>query len=176
MEIYEPAEDSIFFKEFLEEYLKKNKIKKFLDMGTGSGILAKTALKFISPKKITALDINTSAIKALDTEPFKAIHSNLFEKIPNEKFDLITFNAPYLPLDKREPKDSRVATTGGPNGDEISLEFLMQAKSHLNSNGKIFLLLSSLTPIGKIKKLWNYKIVARKKLFMEELLILEFTL
>jgi release factor glutamine methyltransferase len=177
MEIYQPSEDSYLFAELLKKelpkFIKKNKNIKFLDMGTGSGILAKTASKYLPPKNILAIDINPEAIKALQKESFQTAQSNLF-KDTNKKFDLITFNAPYLPLDSREPKSSRLATTGGKNGDEVSLKFLKQAKRHLNKNGKIFLLISSLTPLDKIKKLWSYKIVARKKIFMEELLILEF--
>jgi len=173
MEIYQPAEDSLMFAEFLNQYLKSNKIDSYLDIGTGSGILAKTASKIISPKKITASDINPEAIINLKQQPFKTIKSNLFKQISNS-FDLITFNAPYLPLNPEEPKDSQVATTGGKRGDEISIKFLKQAKSHLNKNGKIFLLISSLTPQNKIKKLWPYTIVVKKKAFMEELLILEF--
>lgn len=177
MEIYQPAEDSILFKEFLEQYLSDNRKatteKRLLDMGTGSGILAKTAAQFLPAKNITAVDINPTAVKALQKEPFKTIKSDLFQNI-KDKFDIIVFNAPYLPKDKREPIESQIATTGGPRGDEISLEFLRQAKFHLNPNGKIFLLISSLTPQNKIKKLWAYKVVARKKIFMEELLILEF--
>ncbi len=202
MEIYQPAEDSYLFADFLKKKLpklvKKNPHLKFLEMGTGSGILSKTTLKFLPQKNILALDINPDAVKALQKEKFKVIQSDLFQaftqsdgakkerksnQIPNTKyqipfseakFDLIVFNAPYLPLDKREPKESQLATTGGKLGDEVSLKFLKQAKQHLNSNGKIFLLISSLTPLSKIKKLWNYKIVVRKKVFMEELLILEF--
>ena len=142
-------------------------------MGTGSGILAKTASKFLPPKNILAVDINPDAIKQLKKQKFKTKKSNLFSNI-KQKFDLITFNAPYLPLDKRESKSSQFATTGGKRGDEISLKFLKQAKKYLNKNGKIFILISSLTPINKIKK-FKPKIVARKKIFMEELLILKFT-
>jgi len=172
MEIYQPSEDSCLFSEFLEKYLKQASPKKMLDMGTGSGILAKTASKFLDKKNITVADINPDAINSLKSKGLKAIKSNLFQNIKG-KFDLITFNAPYLPRDEREPKDSQVATTGGKNGDEISLRFLKQAKSHLSKNGKILLLISSLTPMSKINK-FNPEIVARKKIFMEELLILEF--
>ena len=141
-------------------------------MGTGSGILSEAASKFLDKENILAADINPEAVKLLKKKEFNCIKTNLFSKIKN-KFDLITFNAPYLPLDPREPKDSQLATTGGERGDEISLKFLKQAKKHLNENGKIFLLISSLTPLDKIKK-FKYKIVAKKKIFMEELLILEF--
>ncbi len=171
--IYSPAEDSYFLSNLLENYLKKTKNKKltYLDMGTASGILSETAKKFLKKENITAVDINKDAVNLLKKKGFHAIHSNLFENI-KQKFDIITFNAPYLPEDSREPKESQIATTGGKRGDEISIEFLKQAKKHLNSNGKIFLLVSSLTPQEKIKKL-DGKIVKKKKLWMEELVIYE---
>lgn len=172
MEIYQPSDDSYFFADFLKKYFKSHKITSHLDMGTGSGILAKTSAKFLSPDSILAADINPDAIKALQDEKFQTIKSDLFKNIPG-KFDLITFNAPYLPLDSREPKSSQLATTGGKRGDEVSIKFLKQAKQHLNPKGKIFLLISSLTPMDKLEK-FNPKIVAKKKIFMEELLILEF--
>ena len=168
--IYEPLEDSYFFKDFLIKYLSKNSIKSHLDVGTGSGILAKASSKIIGKEFVLATDINESAIENL--KGVKGVVSNLFENI-NGKFDLITFNAPYLPLDKREPKDSKIATTGGIKGDEISLKFLKAAKKHLTKNGRILLLISSLTPFNKIEK-YSPVIVARKKLFNEVLLILEF--
>lgn len=169
--IYQPAEDSYFFANFLQKNLKDKNIA-FLDMGTGSGILAQTA-KEIGIKDITAVDINKEAVTKVKSLGIKAIHSDLFTNIPKEQtFDIICFNAPYLPLDKREPKESRLATTGGKNGDEISVEFLKQAKQHLNENGRIYLLISSLTPLKKIQT-YNPKIVDKKQIFTEELLILE---
>ena len=174
MEIYEPAEDSFLISELLEEYLsKQNKEIKYLDMGTGSGILALTASNFLPKENILASDINPKSVKLLKEQGFNAVKSNLFQNI-KDNFDLITFNAPYLPEDSREPKSSRLATTGGKKGDEIAVEFLKQAKSHLNKDGKIFLLISNLTPIDKIKK-FKPKIAAKKKIFMEELIVFEFS-
>ncbi len=172
MEIYQPAEDSFFFADFLKIYLSENAVSSYLDMGTGSGILAKTAEKFLDNKKILGADINSEAVSELKKCGFSAIESNLFENVDGF-FDLITFNAPYLPLDSREPVSSRIATTGGKDGDEVSLRFLEQAVRYLSSGGKIFLLISSLTPRDKINR-FNPKVVARKEMFMEELLILEF--
>ncbi len=171
--IYQPAEDSYFFSEFLKEYFKKTKNKKqtYLDMGAGSGILSETTSKFLKKENILAADINEDAIKSLKKKGFNTLKSNLFSKI-TQKFDLITFNAPYLPEDSKEPKESRVATTGGKKGDEVSVEFIKQAKKNLKKNGKIFLLVSSLTPLKKIESL-GARVVKKKKLWMEELLILE---
>jgi len=179
--IYTPSDDSFFLADFLEKYFSnlKNKNISYLDLGTGSGILSKTAIKSNIPKQnILASDINQQAVKYVRSKlKINTICSNLFEKI-NKRFDLITFNAPYLPDDifskKYEEEKSKLATTGGKNGDEISLKFLKQAKKYLNKNGKIFLLVSSLTPLNKIKK-FNPKFVAEKSIFFEKLLILEFS-
>ncbi len=179
--IYKPAEDSVFFAEFLKEYIQKLEDKNitYLDMGCGSGILSKTVLDCgCASKNIFAGDIDQESVDYVKEKilNIKVIKSDLFEnpELKDKKFDLISFNAPYLPEDSenQEPEDSKLATTGGPSGDEISLKFLKQAKAHLSPGGKILLLISSLTPLERINK-FRPKIVARKKLFFEELLILE---
>lgn len=146
---------------------------KYLDMGTGSGILAETALKFLDKKNVIAVDINPDAVEQLKEKGINGILSNLFKNVKG-KFDVISFNAPYLPKDEREDEESQVYTTGGEKGDEISVRFLNEAKKHLKKNGKIFLLISSLTPIKRIKK-FGGKIVAKKKIFFEELRVWEFS-
>jgi len=143
--IYSPAEDSYLLSRQINKYAKG---KTFLDIGSGSGIQSLSALK-AKAKSALASDINPEAIKNLKKKNIPAIKSNLFEKIKG-KFDLIAFNPPYLPEDKREPKSSRLETTGGKKGDEIILKFLKQVKSHLNKDGIILLLVSSLTPKDKI--------------------------
>lgn len=180
--IYKPEQDSFFFADFLKKYFSKLKKPqkqkiKYLDMGTGSGILSKIALNSEIPiENILAIDINQQAVDHVKkTLKIKSIKSDLFKnpKLKNQKFDIITFNAPYLPEDKREPKQSQTATTGGKNGDEASLKFIKQAKKHLSPKAKIFLLISSLTPLKRIKK-FNPKTISKKKIFFEELFILEF--
>ncbi len=178
--IYSPQEDSYLLQKIVKQ---KAKNKSVLDMGTGSGILAETALQS-KAKFVLATDINPEAIKLLKSkfknrEDIQIIKSNIFLKIPRTtKFDLIVFNPPYLPLDEREPINSRRETTGGRFGDEISLRFLEKSISHLNKKGVILLLVSSLTPMNRIKELLKtlnlaFKIIARKKLFMESLFVLE---
>ncbi|MAE49520.1 hypothetical protein CMI48_01695 [Candidatus Pacearchaeota archaeon] len=168
MTLYEPAEDS----ELLAQEVKKlAKNKTVLDMGTGSGIQALTALK-AGATSVTATDINKEAKTKLPKE-IKFIHSDLFDNIKNS-YDLILFNPPYLPEDLREPPSSKQATTGGPKGDELILKFLKQALNHLNKNGAILLLLSSLTPQRQIEEVlssfrFRKTTLSTKKLFMEEL-------
>lgn len=183
MQIYEPSDDSYLIQESLEKYLKNNlkkkKIKKeikILDMGSGSGIQAETAEK-LGFKNILTVDINKSVVDFLKKQGFEATHSNLFKKIKkNKKFDLIIFNPPYLPLDKREPKESRVQTTAGKEGYEIILRFLTESKSHINNSSSILLLFSSLSQpeiiLSHAEKLgYKYKKINSKKLFFEELYV-----
>lgn len=165
--IYEPAEDSFL----LQKYVKKYAYGKVLDIGTGSGIQALTSLE--KTKDVVAVDIDPSAVKLLKEKGIKAKVSDLFSNVKG-KFDFIIFNPPYLPEDKREPKDSALTTTGGKKGYETIEKFLRQAKKFLNKNGKILLVCSSLT--GDVEKLfkkhgYNFKKLEEEKLFFEKLYV-----
>lgn len=168
-EVYAPAEDSFLLSEVLKKEIK-NKDIKFLEIGIGSGIQLQTA-RDLGIKEIFGADINPDAVKSCKSLGFNCVQSDLFKNIQG-KFDLIIFNPPYLPLDKREPKSSQLATTGGKTGSEIINKFLKQAKKHLNKNGKIFLITSNLTK--RINWLdYNKKLLATKKIFFEELSVWE---
>lgn len=172
--IYEPAEDSFFMMEVLDDYIEdlQDKNISYLDLGTGSGILAETA-KEAGVTNITCSDKNIEAVKFTAKKGFASIESDLFKNISGS-FDLITFNAPYLPEDDLEDLESQEITTGGQKGDEVAVKFVEQALHHLNKDGKIFLLVSSLTPLSELKK-FKPKLVKKKKIWMEELLIYEFS-
>jgi HemK-related putative methylase len=174
--MYSPAEDSYFLSEILIKQIKdlRRKINlTFLDMGCGSAIQAETALKAgIKKDKILCVDINPEAINRVKSLGFKAVKSNLFQNIKS-KFNVISFNPPYLPEHKYDKKRD---TSGGKKGDETIITFLKQAKSHLSKNGKIFLLFSSHTPKEKIEKeikknKYKIKNIHEKKLFMEKLYV-----
>ena len=96
--VYEPAEDSFLLAEQVKKYAKG----KVLDLGTGSGILAETAL--INTKEVLATDINEEAVKRLKQKGINARFSDLFSHI-TEKFNLIIFNPPYLPTERNEKPD-----------------------------------------------------------------------
>jgi len=176
--MYPPKEDSFFLSKTIENFFKHKNLKgkKFLDMGSGSGIQAHTLAKFTGKKNIICADIDKEAIRHLKSKGFNAINSNLFSKIKG-KFDFIVFNPPYLPEHKY---DKQPDTSGGKLGDETILGFLKQAKKHLNKGGRIFLLLSSLTPHERINnyldKNFLFKKLSEKKLFFEilEILVISF--
>jgi HemK-related putative methylase len=177
--VYIPAEDSFLMsrilKDNLPELLNKNPDLKFLEIGAGSGIHLETAKKSgIKLENIFSSDIDKKSVLHCNVLGFNCIHSDLFEKIPKIKFDLIIFNPPYLPEDAREPESSRLATTGGKKGNEIILRFLKSAKNFLSESGKIFLITSSLAENVDFEKLgYKEKEIGCEKLFFERLCIWE---
>jgi len=100
--IYQPAEDSHLLQASVREYSQG----RILDMGTGSGIQALTAMENPNAKEIIAIDINqevvdklTQLVKEKKFRKIEAIQSDLFENVHGQ-FYLIIFNPPYLPQDK----------------------------------------------------------------------------
>jgi len=181
MSIYPSAEDSFLMQNTIIKYLKKfPKLIYILDLGTGSGIQAKTCRNLDFNNILTA-DINLEAVNKIKKFGIKSIKSNLFSNLKNNKFDLIIFNPPYLPEDKREPKDSKIQTTAGKKGYELIIKFLEQSTTHLTKTGSIVLLFSSLSNpkiiLNTAKKLnFNYKLLNKMKLFFEELYVFKFQL
>lgn len=181
MEVYSPSDDSFL----LVECIKKENLvgKKCLDMGCGSGVESEAFLS-CKAKSVLAVDINPCAIKATKKriktlfvghilKSFKSKKSNLFSNI-KEKFDVIAFNPPYVPSEKIKWKD----LDGGKDGREIIDIFIPQARKHLNKKGVLLLLITSLNKPTSVKKLlkkngFSVKVVGRKKLFFECLLVLK---
>lgn len=159
--VYEPREDSYF----LQEWVAKLARGHVLDMGTGSGIQALTALE--SAAKVTAVDIDEEAVANLRLMAQRQHMSNLVVKPSNlfsnvrGKFDLIVFNPPYLPSDPRVPD---AALDGGPNGWETIAAFLKGAPTFLRKDAHILLLFSSLTNQLRINDL-----IRRQKLQFDQL-------
>ena len=169
---------SRILKENLPLLLKQNPNLKFLEIGAGSGVHLETAKSSgIKHENIFSSDIDKKSVSHCSILGFNCIHSDLFEKIPKIKFNLIIFNPPYLPEDSREPENSKRATTGGKKGNEIILKFLHQAKNYLEKHGKIFLITSSLSENIDFDSLgYNAKEIGCEKLFFERLCVWEITI
>lgn len=162
--IYEPEEDSYL----LQKYVKKYAKGKVLDIGTGSGILALTALK--NTKDVLAVDINENAVEHVKGLGINAKVSDLFENVEG-KFGVIIFNPPYLPENEKDG-EMKAALSGGKRGNELTERFLKEAKKHLEKGGKVLLVASSLA--GDIIPVFDklkYKILAMetKSFFFEKI-------
>ena len=124
-----------------------------LDLCTGSGAIAIAIAKYVQNVKIYAVDISK---KALDTAKqnatlngvsnnIKFIESNMFDKIKDERFDIIVSNPPYvpttdinkLPIDvQNEP---HLALDGGKDGLDFYRKIAKEGYKYLNRQGYICL-------------------------------------
>ena len=166
-EPYAPAEDTYF----LEDNLVNEKGKYALDIGTGSGYLTRTLSKNFS--QVIGTDIDLDSLLNQNKKIKNRICCDAANAL-NCKFDLIVCNMPYLQSD--EISDRRV--DGGKEGVEIPLKIIKSAVKCLDDSGKMLFITSSLANykklIEKSKKLGlDLKIVARKKLFFEDLILVE---
>jgi len=183
-EVYEPAEDSFLLADAINEVIMPD--DDVLDVGTGCGILAVVAAK--KTHKVVATDINPQAIECTKVNAkrnslagnVEARLGDLFQPVlKTERFDLIVFNAPYLPSapDEQETWIER-AWAGGPTGRLLIDRFIVEAPLHLNENGKILLAQSSFADIDKTLKKFSQKgldakIVAEKKVPFERIVVIQ---
>src|SRR3989344_3029267 len=129
--IYEPREDSFLLQKYVEKYSKG----RVLDMGTGSGIQALTAMK--RTKDVLAVDVDEYTVFYAKRKGVKTIQSDLFDNVEG-KFDLIIFNPPYLPKEINENEQVSRLVSGGREGKELIEEFFNKARDYLNQDRKIF--------------------------------------
>ena len=124
----------------------KNKIK-YLDMGCGQFAILGQFFKMNNlNSEVTSVDIynkfvsNSIKNSLLNGNVIKIKKSNLFSNI-NNKFDLISFNPPYVPFSNSEQrkikfKHIRYSSSEGTMAAE---NFLKDAKKYLTKNGEILL-------------------------------------
>ena len=164
---YDPAEDTFF----LDDHIKNEKGNSALDIGSGSGYLTKALEKSFS--LVVGTDINYPVLKKQTYKTQNIICCSGADAL-NYQFDLVICNLPYLATD--EILD--IATDGGPEGLEIPLKRIKSAIPCVKKGGKFLFVTSSLSnydgliDVVKSEGL-EAKIISKKKLFFEELIIVE---
>ena len=141
-DVYRPAEDSYLLARHVALLVSGN----VLDMGTGSGIQAVTAAMKPEVESVLAVDINPEALREAEKRSDDAgvsgklsfLHSDLFAEVKG-RYDWIIFNSPYLPS---EGEADELAWAGGAGLIE---RFLTEARDHLQPEGSILLIYSSLS-------------------------------
>jgi release factor glutamine methyltransferase len=123
-----------------------NKKIKALDLGTGSGAIAITLSEKCPIWEMTATDKSNEALKIAKLNTHNKINfycGDWFDAVPDEKFDLIVSNPPYIDdhdphLDnlKYEPLE---ALTSGSNGlDDIRI-IINESPKYLKEGGYLLL-------------------------------------
>ena len=178
--VYEPAEDSFLLTDAALKEAKPG--MRILEVGAGSGFVSAVLLANLKDIRLLATEINPHAARCAKANGVEVIRTDLFRGIkpekPENRFELILFNPPYLPTSKEEkvPGWLNYAFDGGISGRETLERFLDEARAYLKPGGKILVLISSITGLeAVIEKMrsvgFKADAVERKKVSFEELIV-----
>jgi HemK-related putative methylase len=114
-----------------------------LDMGTGSGVCAMFAAKHA--RRVVAVDINYAAVRCAGINALlnhlehkiEVRHGDLFAPVPDERFDLILFNPPFV---QGVPQDDRDRAW---RSNDVAERFAAGLGAHLKPGGFALVLLST---------------------------------
>jgi release factor glutamine methyltransferase len=166
-EEYSPSEDTFF----ISDYIENEKGLAALDVGSGSGYLTK--LLWENFTFVVGTDINFSVLKNQTYPTQNLVCCNGADAL-NLEFDLIVCNLPYLATDKILD----AATDGGIEGIEIPKKIFDSIQKNIKIGGKFLFVTTSLSSYQKLmdyvqKLCLEPRILAKKKLFFEELILVE---
>lgn len=178
--VYEPAEDSFLLADAAIEEAEPGML--ILEIGGGSGFVSSVLRENVKGIRVFATEINPHAARCAKENGVEVIRTDLFKGIkPGNRgvfFDLILFNPPYLPTSEEEkvPGWLNYAFDGGTGGRETLDLFLDEVRNYLKPDGKILVLISSITGLeavkGKMTKIgFDVDVVRRKKVSFEELMV-----
>ena len=171
-----PRPDSEHLVEQTLKLIKKNQLKRILDVGVGSGCLSISILKERLNCKCDAIDLSKNALK------LAKINANLHQlssrikfykrdvdNFYNDKYDLVISNPPYINKHKikylgainYEPK---IALDGGIDGLEIIKKVISKSRYILKNNGKLIL------EIGYDQKYKVVKFLSEKNFYINKII------
>jgi methylase of polypeptide subunit release factors len=129
--------------QILDALTPRRRVRRALDVGSGSGVQALFAARHAD--SVVATDLNERALAFVDLNAalngFRNIETrsgSLFEPVAGERFDLITCNAPYVV----SPERRWLYRDSGFNADEVSEKVVAAAAEHLELDGFATLLVS----------------------------------
>ena len=131
-----------FFASLLDSSLLERNAE-VLDMGTGSGVCAVFAARHAH--RVVAVDINAAAVRcaAINAQlnhlenRIDVRHGDLFSAVPDERFDLILFNPPFVRGTPRNDRDRAWRS------DDVAERFAAGLADHLKPGGSALVLLST---------------------------------
>lgn len=145
-----PREDTAGIVSLSNHYLEEKVDAKVLDIGTGTGILAIMIAKLNPEQHVFASDISPEALEVAKENALnhqvnvEFIESNLFEHIPQQSFDLIVSNPPYISEDELDLMDDSVkkfepslALFAEDNGLAIYKQLAKQIQSYVKETSMI---------------------------------------
>ena len=127
-------------------------VSDVLDLCTGSGCLAVMAADVFPNARVDAIDVSADALavarRNVDDYRFAArislIESDLFEALPNKRYDVIVCNPPYVTdasmatLPREYQHEPKLALAGGVDGLAVIRRVLRGSRGYLKRGGQLF--------------------------------------
>lgn len=146
----------------LDDWLpaKGTKVRRAVDVCTGSGCLAILLAHHFAHARVDALDLSRDALAVARVnvrehqleERVHLFESDVFDAVPSAKYDVILSNPPYEPsglvdTQAREfAAEPRMAHDGGADGLVIIRKLLKQAATRLTRDGIVLIEVGGLRP------------------------------
>ncbi|WP_435076552.1 HemK2/MTQ2 family protein methyltransferase [Halococcus sp. AFM35] len=146
--VYQPAEDSHLLATAARG--EASPTDRALDVGTGSGYVAAAMAE--TGAYVLGTDPNPHACREARDNDIRVVRGNLTDPFRAGAFDLVTFNPPYLPTTPEEAVGDwmEMALAGGESGRDVIEPFLADVGRVLASEGRVLLLVSSLSDIETV--------------------------
>ncbi len=127
-----------------------------LDVGTGSGVIGIFAC-YRGAARVVGVDINPAAIRSAThnarmhgyADTMTVLHSDLFEALGNERFDVVTANLPF----RNKPAHDVVAMSQWDTDFRTNTRFFEGVGRHLNPKGRIYFVQSNFGEIEAMMRL-----------------------
>ena len=166
LDVFGPSIDTLVLAEILARDVSSNpnrSIKAVLEIGSGSGMLSASVVRHnLALQDLYAIDIDARAVACTDRSIALAslapgvapserhlIVGKYTPRLLGRKFDLVICNPPYIPKfnasRKSRPLSTDTSYINAVAGVELLSEVLQNLDSLLETNGRLLLMLSSLS-------------------------------
>jgi len=145
---------SLIFARFIESLDLQG--ARFLDMGTGSGIIGLYAAR--AGAEVTSVDINSAAVACAEQNAASAglkmtvLQSDLFDRLSDQRFDVIAWNPPFFP---KNPIDLAQAAFYAGEGYATIRRFAVEARDHLIEGGRMYFIFSEDGGIANVQNIFR---------------------